>query len=183
MPIYVWMDECICARCSARHLVRVIETEPIKLAMALPLIDGIDEREGRRILREGELEMRTIIMEIERNMAALERLMRDAEAQAAQLREPSRQSTESMAFAGTLGVVAFLLSVVGGGALSCLALPVALYAVYVQWDARQQIAEDKRQRQTALYQLKKRKLAEADQIEEHIKQLKAKLAAGPTCVR
>ncbi len=153
------------------------------MVLAQPVIDGGDEREARRILREGELEMRTVMMEIEQKMAEAERLLRDAEAQAERLREPGRQSRESLVLAGALGGIALLMGVAGGGALSCLALPIALYALYVQREARQQLAEENRQRQAALYQIKKRKLAEVERIEEQVKQLQSRLAAGPASAR
>ncbi len=183
IAIYLWMDECACSQCGTRHLVRIIDSPRYQMVLAQPLVDAVDETAARRILHEGELELRTLMLEIEQNLLATQQLMREGEHEVAYLQQPGRQSRESLAQAGTLAVVSIALTVSGVGLLSCLAFPFALAAVYVQWQARQQLAEENRQRKSALDRLTAKHLAELRRIQEETERLEARLAAGPSSAK
>lgn len=183
IAIYLWMDECACPQCGTRHLVRIIDSPRYQMVLAQPLVDAVDETAARRILHEGELELRTLMLEIEQNVLAAQQLMREGEREAAYLQQPGRQSRESLAQAGTLAAVSIALTVSGVGLLSCLAFPFALAAVYVQWQARQQLAEENRRRRSALDRLTAKRLAELRRIQEETERLEARLAAGPSSAK
>ena len=183
IAIYLWMDECVCSQCGTRHLVRIIDSRRYQMVLAQPLVDTVDETAARRILHEGELELRALMLEIEQNVLAAEQLTQQCDREAAYLQQPGRQSRESLAQAGTLAVVSIALTVSGVGVLSCLAFPFAIAAVYVQWQARQQLAEENRQRRSALDRLTAKHLTEMRRIQQETERLEARLAAGPSSAR
>ena len=170
-----------CPRCGAVHLVRILATRRCNVTLAQAVADEVDEMAAQRRLDASELQVRTLLLAIEENLAAAQEIQRAAEQEVAAVRtHESSQTWGSLALLAVLAALA-IGAAFAGGALRCLALPIAAVAVYWQWQAYKTWRAQRQQAQQAVEAIAAQAISQVEVIEGRVAALERQLADGPRC--
>lgn len=162
-----------CPQCGAAHAAVAINTLHYHCLIFAMIEEDADE--VHRALHEREMEVRTLILEIEQQRMAMHRLVSEAECTAVMLRQSFWGLDGSMVAVVGWSLLLIVLAQIRGGLGTCLLLPVMVWAAYQLVQAFRRVQSEQRDRLETAKSLLAAKEREIDLYAQHVAALEDRL--------